>query len=95
MRRCPQVTVTYPSQLPDRARNGHVCAHPYSEPVITVVEYDPAWPERFEMLRNEYAVAMAGPGPGRCDRTCRKYVRPWSKLPSPSSTVTSLSARPM
>ena len=51
-----------PSQLPDRARNGHVCAHPYSGPVITVVEYDPAWPERFEMLRNEYAVAMAAAG---------------------------------
>jgi GrpB-like predicted nucleotidyltransferase (UPF0157 family) len=30
--------------------------------VITVVEYDPAWPERFEMLRNEYAVAMAAAG---------------------------------
>lgn len=27
--------------------------------MITVVEYDPAWPERFEMLRNEYAPAMA------------------------------------
>jgi GrpB-like predicted nucleotidyltransferase (UPF0157 family) len=27
--------------------------------VITVVEYDPAWPERFELLRNEYAQAMA------------------------------------
>jgi GrpB-like predicted nucleotidyltransferase (UPF0157 family) len=26
--------------------------------VITVVEYDPAWPARFEMLRKEYAVAM-------------------------------------
>ena len=62
MRRCPQVTVRYPSQLPDRARNGHVCAHPYIGPVITVVEYDPAWPERFEMLRNEYAVAMAAAG---------------------------------
>jgi GrpB-like predicted nucleotidyltransferase (UPF0157 family) len=30
--------------------------------VITVVEYDPAWPERFEMLRNEYAAAMAAAG---------------------------------
>jgi GrpB-like predicted nucleotidyltransferase (UPF0157 family) len=30
--------------------------------VITVVDYDPAWPERFEMLRNEYAAAMAGAG---------------------------------
>ena len=30
--------------------------------MITVVEYDPAWPERFEMLRNEYAEAMAGAG---------------------------------
>lgn len=30
--------------------------------MITVVEYDPAWPERFEMLRNEYAVAMAAAG---------------------------------
>jgi GrpB-like predicted nucleotidyltransferase (UPF0157 family) len=30
--------------------------------VITVVEYDPLWPERFEMLRKEYAAAMAGAG---------------------------------
>jgi len=30
--------------------------------VITVVEYDSAWPEHFEMLRNEYAAAMAGAG---------------------------------
>ena len=30
--------------------------------MITVVEYDPAWPERFERLRNEYALAMAGAG---------------------------------
>ncbi len=30
--------------------------------MITVVEYDLAWPERFEMLRNEYAVAMAAAG---------------------------------
>jgi GrpB-like predicted nucleotidyltransferase (UPF0157 family) len=30
--------------------------------VISVVEYDPAWPERFEMLRDEYAVAMASAG---------------------------------
>jgi GrpB-like predicted nucleotidyltransferase (UPF0157 family) len=37
-------------------------SYPYSEPVITVVEYDPAWPEHFEMLRNEYAAAMAGAG---------------------------------
>jgi GrpB-like predicted nucleotidyltransferase (UPF0157 family) len=28
-------------------------------PVITVVEYEPAWPKRFELLRNEYALAMA------------------------------------
>jgi len=27
--------------------------------VITVVEYDPAWPQRFEVLRREYAAAMA------------------------------------
>jgi GrpB-like predicted nucleotidyltransferase (UPF0157 family) len=27
--------------------------------VITVVEYDPAWPERFEILRRKYAAAMA------------------------------------
>jgi GrpB-like predicted nucleotidyltransferase (UPF0157 family) len=27
--------------------------------VITVVEYDPAWPGRFEKLRREYANAMA------------------------------------
>jgi GrpB-like predicted nucleotidyltransferase (UPF0157 family) len=37
-------------------------SYPYSEPVITVLEYDPAWPEHFEMLRNEYAAAMAGAG---------------------------------
>jgi GrpB-like predicted nucleotidyltransferase (UPF0157 family) len=30
--------------------------------VITVVEYDPAWLERFEILRNEYALAMARVG---------------------------------
>jgi GrpB-like predicted nucleotidyltransferase (UPF0157 family) len=30
--------------------------------VITVVEYDAAWPERFEVLRNEYAAAMESAG---------------------------------
>jgi|SRR5271165_456156 len=30
--------------------------------MITVVEYDPAWPERFETLRGEYQEAMAGAG---------------------------------
>ena len=30
--------------------------------VITVVEYDPGWPGRFEGLRREYAVAMAAAG---------------------------------
>jgi len=30
--------------------------------VITVVEYDPGWPERFESLRREYAAAMAAGG---------------------------------
>jgi GrpB-like predicted nucleotidyltransferase (UPF0157 family) len=30
--------------------------------VIVVVEYDPGWPERFEMLRREYAAAMAAAG---------------------------------
>jgi len=35
---------------------------PYSRPVITVVEYDPDWPERFESLRAEYAAAMASAG---------------------------------
>jgi GrpB-like predicted nucleotidyltransferase (UPF0157 family) len=35
---------------------------PYGELVITVVEYDPAWPERFEALRDEYATAMAVAG---------------------------------
>lgn len=40
-----------------RARHGHGC--PYRELVITVMEYDPAWPERFEALRDEYAKAMA------------------------------------
>jgi GrpB-like predicted nucleotidyltransferase (UPF0157 family) len=30
--------------------------------VISVVEYDPAWPQRFEELRREYAEAMAAAG---------------------------------
>jgi GrpB-like predicted nucleotidyltransferase (UPF0157 family) len=30
--------------------------------VTAVVEYDPAWPERFEELRREYATAMAAAG---------------------------------
>jgi len=30
--------------------------------VILVVEYDPAWPERFELLRGEYAAALAAAG---------------------------------
>jgi GrpB-like predicted nucleotidyltransferase (UPF0157 family) len=30
--------------------------------VISVVEYDPGWPARFEELRQEYAGAMAGAG---------------------------------
>jgi len=30
--------------------------------VITVVEYDPGWPDRFETLRSEYAAAMAAAG---------------------------------
>jgi GrpB-like predicted nucleotidyltransferase (UPF0157 family) len=30
--------------------------------VITVVDYDPAWPRRFEQLRQEYATALAGAG---------------------------------
>jgi GrpB-like predicted nucleotidyltransferase (UPF0157 family) len=30
--------------------------------VIAVVAYDPAWPERFEQLRQEYAAAMAAAG---------------------------------
>ena len=30
--------------------------------MITVVEYDPAWPERFAMLRDLYATAMADAG---------------------------------
>jgi GrpB-like predicted nucleotidyltransferase (UPF0157 family) len=30
--------------------------------VISVVEYDPAWAERFEQLRQEYAEAMAAAG---------------------------------
>ena len=31
-------------------------------PVITVVDYDPAWPGRFESLRAEYTAAMAAAG---------------------------------
>jgi len=34
----------------------------YSCQVITVVDYDPAWPARFEDLRAEYAAAMAAAG---------------------------------
>lgn len=34
----------------------------YSRPVITVVDYDPAWPKRFETLRGEYQAAMAAAG---------------------------------
>ncbi len=34
-------------------------ARPYGERVITVVEYDPGWPSRFELLRAQYATAMA------------------------------------
>jgi GrpB-like predicted nucleotidyltransferase (UPF0157 family) len=30
--------------------------------VIAVVEYDPAWPGRFEQLRQEYAAAMVAAG---------------------------------
>ena len=30
--------------------------------MITVVDYDPGWPERFEQLRREYADAMAAAG---------------------------------
>jgi GrpB-like predicted nucleotidyltransferase (UPF0157 family) len=30
--------------------------------VVTVVDYDSAWPERFEALREEYALAMAAAG---------------------------------
>jgi GrpB-like predicted nucleotidyltransferase (UPF0157 family) len=30
--------------------------------VITVVEYDPAWPDRFERLRQDYAAAMKAAG---------------------------------
>jgi GrpB-like predicted nucleotidyltransferase (UPF0157 family) len=36
--------------------------HQYSGPVITVVEYDPAWRKRFEVLRGEYMAAMAAAG---------------------------------
>ena len=38
---------------------GEFLRRPYGELVITVVEYDPSWPERFEALRAEYAAAMA------------------------------------
>jgi GrpB-like predicted nucleotidyltransferase (UPF0157 family) len=30
--------------------------------MITVVQYDPSWPERFDALRDEYAEAMAAAG---------------------------------
>ena len=30
--------------------------------MITVVDYDPAWPQRFEELRKEYASALAAVG---------------------------------
>jgi len=35
---------------------------PYSGRVITVVDYDPAWPGYFESLRAEYAAAMVAAG---------------------------------
>jgi GrpB-like predicted nucleotidyltransferase (UPF0157 family) len=56
------VTVIYPDQLLIGHATGTSGVQPYSGPVITVVEYDPAWLERFEMLRSEYAVAMAAAG---------------------------------
>ncbi|MGH3303437.1 MAG: hypothetical protein ACRDOK_17495 [Streptosporangiaceae bacterium] len=40
--------------------------------MIVVVEYDPAWPDRFESLRHEYATAMAAasvPAPHHLTRT--------------------------
>lgn len=37
-------------------------SRPYPCPVITVADYDPAWTERFEALRCEYANAMAAAG---------------------------------
>jgi GrpB-like predicted nucleotidyltransferase (UPF0157 family) len=35
---------------------------PYGGLVITVVDYDSSWPERFDALRDEYATAMAAAG---------------------------------
>jgi ornithine cyclodeaminase/alanine dehydrogenase-like protein (mu-crystallin family)/GrpB-like predicted nucleotidyltransferase (UPF0157 family) len=55
-----------------RARQGSVVGHqrwlpdprpaPYGACVITVVEYDPGWPARFEALATQYAEAMAAAG---------------------------------
>ena len=43
------------------ARSAVLRSH-YRGLVISVVEYDPAWPERFAALRHEYATAMAAAG---------------------------------
>jgi GrpB-like predicted nucleotidyltransferase (UPF0157 family) len=53
--------VSSPPHGPNAPRAGTGC-RPYRGRVITVAEYDPAWPERFEVLRGEYAAAMAAAG---------------------------------
>ena len=41
-----------------RTRQGRI----YADDVITVVDYDPEWPGRFDGLRQEYAAAMDAAG---------------------------------
>jgi len=53
---------TYIPRAGDIARAVSRSTAPYGGLVITVVEYDPAWPERFAALRDEYATAMAAAG---------------------------------
>lgn len=51
--------------LTKRVRKSHhaqPAQRPYGELVIAVIEYDPAWPKRFEAFRDEYAKAMAAAG---------------------------------
>jgi GrpB-like predicted nucleotidyltransferase (UPF0157 family) len=50
-------------QLHPERRTGTLAhATAYGGPVITVLEYDPGWRDRFEILRVEYAAAMAAAG---------------------------------
>jgi hypothetical protein len=54
--------------------------------VIVVVEYDPAWPQRFERLRQEYAGALAAAGVPARTPMSSWWVRWRSATTSPSGT---------